>query len=152
MYQMSNANEGTDKDMSADKKEEQVQASSSSGNATENVGPIPCGRPGGAGSTSGRPGGAGSTAGRPGNALTEATKRELVAALRQHWQREMEGGRTYGDVARTERDAARRKVLLRMAEAEAGHAQKWERKLAELGEEPPKEERTLKMRVQGWVR
>ena len=84
--------------------------------------------------------------------LTSATKRELVAALRQNWQREMEGVHTYSDLARVERDPARRKVLVRMAEAEARHAQKWERKLAELGEEPPKEERTLKMRVQGWMR
>src|SRR2546423_2001080 len=39
-----------------------------------------------------------------------------------------------------------------MAEAEALHVQKWEQKLAGLGAEPPKEERTLKMRLQGWLR
>src|SRR6266567_5283889 len=84
--------------------------------------------------------------------LTDTPKRELIAAHKQNWQREMEGVRTYSDLARNERDAARRAVLVKMAEAEARHAQKWEQKLAELGAEPPKEERTLKMRLQGWLR
>src|SRR5712691_262714 len=84
--------------------------------------------------------------------LTDTTKRELIAALKQNWQREMEGVHTYSDLARNERDASRRAVLVKMAEAEARHAQKWEQKLAELGAEAPKEERTLKMRLQGWLR
>src|SRR5436305_9933858 len=84
--------------------------------------------------------------------MTDTTKRELIAALKQNWQREMEGVRTYGDLARNERDTTRRAVLVKMAEAEARHAQKWEQKLAELGAQPPEEERTLKMRLQGWLR
>lgn len=84
--------------------------------------------------------------------LNEKTRRELIAALKQNWQREMEGVRTYRDLARKERDAAKRGVLEKMADAEARHAQKWERKLAELGAEPPVEERTLGMRFQGWLR
>ncbi len=84
--------------------------------------------------------------------VRDTTKRELIAALKQNWQREMEGVRTYGDLARSERDTKRRAVLQKMADAEARHAQKWEQKLAELGAEPPREERTLKMRLQGWMR
>src|SRR5579885_1219446 len=84
--------------------------------------------------------------------LDGATRRELVAALQQNWQREMEGVRTYSDLAQRERDPARRKVLQKMADAERNHAQKWERKLAELGEPPPTEKRTLGMRLQGWMR
>src|SRR5205823_13298604 len=49
-------------------------------------------------------------------------------------------------------DGARRKVLEKLADAETRHAQKWEQKLAELGAEPPQEERTLGMRFQGWLR
>ena len=82
----------------------------------------------------------------------DGTKRELVAALQQNWRREMEGVRTYRDLAHSERDAGRRAVLEKMADAEARHAAKWERKLAELGAEPPQEQRTLKMRFQGWLR
>gem|GEM_PF-75476 len=84
--------------------------------------------------------------------VTEATKRELIAALHQNWRREVEGARTYRDLARNERDTGRRAVLTKMAEAEERHAQKWERKLAELGAEPPEEERTVGMRFQGWLR
>ncbi|HLG65538.1 MAG TPA: VIT1/CCC1 transporter family protein [Ktedonosporobacter sp.] len=85
-------------------------------------------------------------------ALSEEKRRELIAALNQNWQREIEGARTYRDLARGEHDVTRRSVLIKMAEAEERHAQKWERKLAELGAEPPKERRTLAMRLQGWLR
>ena len=85
-------------------------------------------------------------------ALDSSTKQELIAALRQNWQREMEGVRTYRDLAQRERDTARRNILTKMADAEQRHAQKWEQKLAELGVEPPQEQRSLKMRFQGWLR
>jgi VIT1/CCC1 family predicted Fe2+/Mn2+ transporter/rubrerythrin len=84
--------------------------------------------------------------------LDSTTRRELIAALQQNWQREIEGVRTYRDLAQKERDAARRAVLVKMADAEQRHAQKWERKLAELGAEPPKEQRSLGTRFKGWLR
>jgi len=84
-------------------------------------------------------------------APTEETKRELIAALQQNWQREVQGARTYRDLARNESDRAKRSVLEKLAEAETRHAQRWERKLAELGAEPPKEERTLGVRFKGWL-
>lgn len=87
-----------------------------------------------------------------GQPLQESTRQQLIAALKQNWQREIEGVRTYRSLAERERDTARRNVLLKLAEAEERHAQKWERKLAELGAEPPKEERTLGMRFKGWLR
>ncbi len=84
--------------------------------------------------------------------LQESTKRELIAALKQNWKREKEGARTYRDLAERERDQARRNVLVKMADAEESHAQKWERKLAELGVEAPREERTPGTRFKGWLR
>src|SRR2546426_10390128 len=80
------------------------------------------------------------TNGTQGAPLSETTKRELIAALKQNWQREMEGVRTYRDLASKERDATKRGVLEKMADAEARHAQKWERKLAELGVKASQEE------------
>ena len=62
--------------------------------------------------------------------LTDTRKRELIASLKQNWQREMEGVRTYSDLARNERDATRRAVLVKMAVAEARHAHR------HLGEKP----------------
>lgn len=84
--------------------------------------------------------------------LQESTKRDLIAALNQNWQREVEGMRTYRDLAAREKDQGRRNVLLKLAEAEERHAQKWERKLAELGAPTPREKRTLGMRLKNWTR
>jgi VIT1/CCC1 family predicted Fe2+/Mn2+ transporter/rubrerythrin len=82
----------------------------------------------------------------------EATRQTLITALNQNWQREMEGMRTYRSLAAREQDQGRRRVLLKMAEAEARHAQKWERKLAELGAPLPQEKRTWGTRLKGWTR
>ncbi len=84
--------------------------------------------------------------------LQESTKRDLIAALNQNWQREVEGMRTYHDLAAREKDQGRRNVLLKLAQAEERHAQKWERKLAELGAPAPREKRTLGMRLKNWTR
>ena len=84
--------------------------------------------------------------------LDSATRRELISALQQNWQREIEGVRTYRDLAQKERDPSRHAVLVKMADAEQRHAQKWERKLTELGAEPPKEQRSLGVRFKGWLR
>lgn len=83
--------------------------------------------------------------------LPEATKHDLIAALNQNWQREIQGMRTYRDLAAHEKDQARRTVLLKMAEAEERHAQKWQRKLAELGAPPPQEKRTLGIKLKSWL-
>jgi VIT1/CCC1 family predicted Fe2+/Mn2+ transporter/rubrerythrin len=84
--------------------------------------------------------------------LQESTKRDLIAALNQNWQREIEGMYTYRDLAAGEKDRNRRNVLLKLAEAEERHAQKWERKLAELGAPAPQEKHTLVKRLKGWTR
>ncbi|HET9921039.1 MAG TPA: VIT1/CCC1 transporter family protein [Ktedonobacteraceae bacterium] len=96
--------------------------------------------------------GASTGASTDGQTLQESTRRELIAALRQNWQREVEGVRTYGELARKERDPARRAVLEKLAEAETRHAEKWANKLAELGAEPPGEERSAGTRFKGWLR
>jgi predicted membrane protein (TIGR00267 family) len=99
------------------------------------------------------PGAGNAGAGSPGAPpLRESTKRELIAALNQNWQREVEGVRTYSELAEREKDQGRRNVLLKLAQAEERHAQKWERKLAELGAPPPREKRTLGGRLKAWVR
>jgi vacuolar iron transporter family protein len=81
-----------------------------------------------------------------------STKRDLITALNQNWQREIEGMRTYRNLARREKDQGRRNVLLKLAEAEERHALKWEHKLTELGAPLPEERHTLLGRFKGWVR
>ena len=69
--------------------------------------------------------------------MSETTKttanRRLVEALQRNWQAEIEGAATYRALAHRERDPHRRSVLLKLAEAEVRHAQRWERRLHELG-------------------
>jgi VIT1/CCC1 family predicted Fe2+/Mn2+ transporter/rubrerythrin len=88
----------------------------------------------------------------PGAPSQQPTSQALIAALQQNWQREMEGMHTYRSLAQREKDQSRRRVLLKLAEAEEGHAQKWEQKLSELGIALPQEKRTWSMRLKGWTR
>lgn len=73
--------------------------------------------------------------------MTDTTKpttnQRLIEALRHNWQAEMEGSATYHAMAEHENDANRKAVLLKLAEAETRHAQRWERRLRELGAPVP---------------
>lgn len=62
---------------------------------------------------------------------------KLIDALRNNWQAEMEGAATYRALAGREKDANRHAVLLKLAEAETRHAERWERRLRELGAPVP---------------
>jgi len=84
--------------------------------------------------------------------LQEPTRQALITALQQNWQREMEGMRTYRSLADHEKDQSRRTVLLKLAEAEERHAQRWVRKLSELGAPLPQEKRTWSARLKDWTR
>jgi len=64
--------------------------------------------------------------------------RRLIQALQENWLAETEGAHTYRALAESERDPARREILLEMAEAEERHATKWARRLDELGAAPPR--------------
>jgi rubrerythrin len=64
-------------------------------------------------------------------------RHQTIEVVKRNWQAEMETALTYRDLAERERDEKRKGVLLRMAEAEQRHAQRWEQKLRDLGAEPP---------------
>ena len=63
---------------------------------------------------------------------------------------EVETAQVYRDLAGREVDEKRKGILLRMAEAEERHAQRWEKKLRDLGAEPPVLENTLGRRLNRW--
>jgi VIT1/CCC1 family predicted Fe2+/Mn2+ transporter/rubrerythrin len=65
--------------------------------------------------------------------LADAKRGRLVDALQHNWQAEMEGAATYRGLAERESDPARAAVLRKLAEAEQRHAERWERRLVELG-------------------
>src|SRR4030095_6578034 len=77
-------------------------------------------------------------------------RRQAVEVVKRNWQAEVETAQTYRDLAERERDERRKAVLLRMAEAEERHAQRWEKKLQDLGAEPPVLKHTIKRRLSRW--
>src|SRR5438093_12909574 len=77
-------------------------------------------------------------------------RQETIAVVTRNWQAEVETAQTYRDLAERERDERRKGVLLRMAEAEERHAQRWEKKLRDLGAEPPVFKDTIARRLNRW--
>src|SRR5467141_979475 len=83
-------------------------------------------------------------------AAEQKDRQQTVEVARRNWQAEVETAQTYRELAARERDEKRRSVLLRMAEAEERHAQRWEKKLTELGAEPPVFRDTIARRLNRW--
>jgi VIT1/CCC1 family predicted Fe2+/Mn2+ transporter/rubrerythrin len=75
---------------------------------------------------------------------------KTVAALQANWRAERETALVYRDLAANETDEKRRGILRRMAEAEERHALRWERKLHELGAEPPTLPNDWRHRFKRW--
>src|SRR6266853_1186436 len=83
-------------------------------------------------------------------AAEQKDHQQTIDAARRNWQAEVETAQTYRDLAQRERDEKRRGILLRMAEAEERHAQRWEAKLKELGAEVPVYRDTIGRRLNRW--
>src|SRR5207237_2126424 len=81
---------------------------------------------------------------------SQTVRRETIDVVTRNWQAEVETAQTYRDLAGREQDEKRKSVLLRMAEAEERHAQRWEKKLRDLGAEPPVYKDTIARRLNRW--
>src|SRR6266480_5662683 len=77
-------------------------------------------------------------------------RQETIEVVTRNWQAEVETAQTYRDLAEREHDEKRKAILLRMAEAEERHAQRWEKKLRDLGAEPPVYKDTIARRLNRW--
>src|SRR6266850_5187100 len=75
---------------------------------------------------------------------------ETIEVVKRNWQAEVETAQTYRDLAEREPDEKRKGILLRMAEAEERHAERWERKLRDLGAESPVLKDTIGRRLSRW--
>ncbi len=64
-------------------------------------------------------------------------KKETVEVVIKNWRAEVETARVYRDLAARETDEKRQGILIRMAEAEERHAQRWEKKLHDMGQPVP---------------
>jgi VIT1/CCC1 family predicted Fe2+/Mn2+ transporter/rubrerythrin len=77
-------------------------------------------------------------------------RQETVEVVMRNFLAEVETAQAYRDLAEREKDEKRKGILIRMAEAEERHAQRWEKKLRDLGAEPPVLENTLGRRLNRW--
>ncbi len=78
-------------------------------------------------------------------------RRQTVDVVKRNWRAEVETAQVYRDLAAHEKDEKRRGILLRMAEAEERHAQRWEKKLVDLGEPTPTFPDTVGRRFKRWL-
>src|SRR5256714_304709 len=77
--------------------------------------------------------------------------RETVEVVKRNWRAEVETAQVYRELAGRETDEKRKGILNRMAEAEERHAQRWAKKLADLGEPTPTIPDSLGRRLQRWL-
>lgn len=80
----------------------------------------------------------------------ESNHEAAIEALQRNWLAERESARVYRELAGGERDERRRNILTRMAEAEERHAERWEKKLAELGAAPVLAEEGARGKIARW--
>ncbi len=76
---------------------------------------------------------------------------QAIELLQQNWRDEKESARVYRELSETMKDARRRDILLRMAQAEERHAARWEQKLRDLGSAPPSLTDTWSKRLNRWL-
>jgi len=69
--------------------------------------------------------------------MAETPKKEAIEVVLKNWRAEVETARVYRDLAEREGDEKRKAILIRMAEAEERHAQRWEQKLRDMGQPIP---------------
>src|SRR5690349_13474754 len=69
--------------------------------------------------------------------MANTSKQETIEVVLKNWRAEVETARVYRDLAARESDEKRKAILIRMAEAEERHAQRWEQKLQDMGQHIP---------------
>jgi len=79
------------------------------------------------------------------------TSKQFIAGLHQAWRDEMRSARNYHALAAREKNAQKRAILVRMAEAEERHADRWAKRLCELGADPGNYRETISERVRRWI-
>jgi VIT1/CCC1 family predicted Fe2+/Mn2+ transporter/rubrerythrin len=83
--------------------------------------------------------------------MTSDDTARFVAGLQEAWRKERATNRIYRALAENEKSEARRKVLVQLAATEAGHAERWAKRLAELGAAVPPERDPPRDRIWRWL-
>ncbi len=68
----------------------------------------------------------------------QTPRKETIEVVQKNWRAEVETAQVYRDLAEREPDEKRKAILIRMAEAEERHAQRWEQKLRDMGQPAPR--------------
>ena len=71
--------------------------------------------------------------------------------MQRAWLAEQASLRIYRDLARREKNPARRNVLLKLSESEQGHADRWANRLKELNAPLPSARESIRQRLWRWV-
>jgi vacuolar iron transporter family protein len=78
-------------------------------------------------------------------------KEKLIATLQKVYRREMSGVKIYRELSEREHKKERKEILIRLAEAEEKHAQKWKTRLLELGGEVPVQFENIFEKIKRWL-
>lgn len=78
-------------------------------------------------------------------------RQETIEVVKRNWRAEVETAQVYRELAARETDEKRQGILNRMAEAEERHAQRWAKKMTDLGEPIPTIPDSLGRRLQRWL-
>src|SRR5713226_7016867 len=78
-------------------------------------------------------------------------RHETIEVVKRNWRAEVETAQVYRELAAREKDEKRKGILLRMAEAEERHAQRWAKKLVDLGAPLPQLPDTIGRRLKRWL-
>ncbi len=76
---------------------------------------------------------------------------QMIAGLQAAWKREIAGAKTYRELARRAHSKEQSDILDRLADAEERHAERWSKRLTELGSAPPEFHESPLERARRWV-
>ena len=77
--------------------------------------------------------------------------KQFIAGLTQAWRDEMRSARNYHALAGKETNAEKHSILVRMAEAEERHAERWTERLRQLGADPGEYRESVIDRIRRWM-
>ena len=83
--------------------------------------------------------------------MTPTQSEKFIQGLQQAWLAEQASLSIYRELAQHEKNPARQKVLLKLAENEQGHADRWANRLKELNAPLPSARESIRQRLWRWV-
>ena len=83
--------------------------------------------------------------------ISNLQSQKLIEGLRAAWKQEISSARLYRELARRARASSQRDIMIRLAEAEERHAEKFAARLRELGSAQPEFRESFGARARRWL-